>query len=115
MEKLKSVETGELTIENVITRKNGVGIIALNDDELAFLASQHGTEATVNTMPVPLADIIAAARSEMWRRQKVSETHATEALVRMAEAQNKSARWLTCATFGLVIATIGLIVATIFH
>lgn len=115
MKELKPTETEKHTIESVICRVNGGGIIGLNDNDLAFLASQHGTQATVNMVPVPLADIVVAARSEMWRRQKVSEIHAMEALVRMTEAQDKSARRLTYATFGLVVATTGLIVATIFH
>jgi hypothetical protein len=117
MEELKSAEKEKMTIEYVIRRMNNidVGIINLNDNELALLASQHGAHMMVNNQLETLTDIVVAARSEMSRRQNKSAIQATEALARMAEAQNKSAKRLTCATFGLVVATIGLIAATIFH
>lgn len=115
MRGIKPAITEKTTIEGVINIMNSVGIIGLNDDDLAFLASQHETETIVNKQQVTLTDKIIAARSEISRRQTKSAIQSAEALVRMAEAQNKSAKGLTFATSALVIATIGLVVATIFH
>ena len=111
-----------MKIEDVIKRENAVGIEKLSDEELAFLGAQGGECVIVGYVTVPLKELIEAARFEISRRQNdqaisiaEAQVHAAEAIVRMAEAQDGSARRLGWATWALVLATIGLIVATILR
>lgn len=100
-----------MNTDDVILRIKSVGIHGLSDNELVFLASRDTTNTNMGRITT---ELIKAARFEVSRRHDAATLRSAEALIRVANAQNKNASRLICATWALVIATIGLVVATIW-